>query len=69
MLIISESALTNATQALVMATHTAVTIEGRRYQIGTIDGATLRAATLAAISVICRTPVDTLGPDALPPQT
>lgn len=69
MLIVSEAAVSQVIEAMVMATHSAVTIQGKPYFTGTIDPSTLRAAALAALGVICKTPVDTLGPDALPPQT
>lgn len=66
MLIVSETALQQAMQSLVMTTHTATDTKGKRYTLGTIHGPTLRAATLAALGIICRTPVDTVLPDALP---
>lgn len=69
MLIIPEGALTEVTTALVAATHSTYTIAGKHYQMGTIDPATLRAAALAALSVICKIAVDTQGPGALPPQS
>lgn len=69
MLIVSEHAVSDVIEAMVAATHSAHTVHGRRFQMGTIDPATLRAAALAALGVICKTPVDTHGPDALPPSS
>lgn len=65
MLILPESALHQIMQSLVMATHQLTDLKGKRHQVGTIDGPTLRSATLAALQVICGTPVDTVSPEAV----
>ena len=52
MLIIPEAALSHVMQAIVTSTHQAVTIEGKRYTCGTIDGRLLRSAALASIGIV-----------------
>lgn len=66
MLLISEGTLSTAQSAIVSATHSLHKIDGRPYTLGTIDAKVLRSATLAALAIICGTPVDTQLPDHLP---
>lgn len=59
MLLVGEGAVSAIQTSLVSACHSLRDTSGQRYMPGTIDGVVLRAAALAALSVIAGTAVDT----------